>query len=205
MEYFKCPVVKYLQDLCMSGMLGLSEDGLSYINLVASAHCHGGYCTWSKNGNTIELSNDSGNYNTKIFIAGTLVTLGTLVTCYFRSKPFMILSISMTILYVISNNSMIWDLLIAIKSAHHLIMSLRVLEIVSKFVCYFVVTSISFICILIIVVLVGLPEYSRYFLMPATIPVLVVLLSLFIYLYYYIIYAIVLTLRDCCQFIPVCI
>ena len=50
MEYFKCPVVQHLQDLYMSGMLHLSEDELSYVNLVASLHCYRNFFTLSKNG-----------------------------------------------------------------------------------------------------------------------------------------------------------
>ena len=45
MEHFQCQVVNYLQDLYMSRVLHLSEDESSYIHLVVSTHCNGGFYT----------------------------------------------------------------------------------------------------------------------------------------------------------------
>ena len=196
MEYFKCPVVQHLQDLYKSGILRLSEDGLSYVNLVASIHCYREFLTWSKNGNKIELANNI------IILLLTLVTLGILLTCYFRSKTFMVFSMT-TLFCALYNQNVTWDLLTAVKfygSAHH--PTLRVLEIVSKFVCHYVVNVFTiirvYIIIILIIVLCVPLEHSRHSPTPI-ITVLVLLLSLSTT------YAIQFILQYCCQFIPVCI
>ena len=58
MEYFQRGVISHLQDLYMSRMLHLSEDELSYMNLIATCHCKGGYTSVPKNDNR-----SSGSYN----------------------------------------------------------------------------------------------------------------------------------------------
>ena len=43
MKYFQCHVVTYLQDLYIDGVLHLSQEESSYINLVVGSHCNGRY------------------------------------------------------------------------------------------------------------------------------------------------------------------
>ena len=47
MEYFQCHVATYLQGLHIDGVLHVSEDELSYINLVVGLRCNGEYHTTS--------------------------------------------------------------------------------------------------------------------------------------------------------------
>ena len=192
MEYFSCPVIRHVEDLCMSGILHLSEDELSYTNLVANAHCQG-YRMLSKNGNTIEYSYDSDHYNARVFLGGATATLVMIfMLCCSNSKHFMVLLILIAIITHATYS--ILDLLpayqLSIKSAHH--PTLRVLEIVPKFVCYMVVNVIITLCMIVSIV-----KSVRYR------PILI--LTYLVLLTSTSIIDSEITPHYCCHFIPVCI
>ena len=211
-------MVQHLQDLYyISGMLHLSEDTLSYINLIASTHCSRGYPTWTKNGNTIETSNDSGHY--KYFVEGSFFKLGVifslLISLLLLRRSYSNLLFSMACIILLAIIYPMPDLLqiiheLTIKNAHH--PTLRVLEFVLKFVCHTVVNIIliiSALTLLLIIIDFGCFKFKDVHLIYSpilytTITFLVLLLSQSITLYYTIS---VPESIPCyyCQFIPVCI
>ena len=157
MNYFQCHLVSYLQDLYASGLVHLSEDESSYIHFVVGSHCNSGYYV-TKNPAKEYL------YVSIIFfiISCTIYLLFYRVFHRANANRFCkflmfctlaVLSITLAIIsfimiilfsYIMIINPALLIFESNIKAA---VLHLRILEIISKLVCQYI---ISFLIIMML-------------------------------------------------------
>ena len=170
MKHFKCEVVSVLQDLYTSGVLQLSNNESSYIDLVVALHCNRGY------------------YN-NVFISMSFMLM-------FSSALDRATYTRMS--WVVIVFMLICELALRIyKFDIKIVPHLRILEIISKCLC-------EYIIIVIPVILVHM-TIMRLLMRNSSIATGLFVVAYSIIACYTFIYKKVSVQQYCCQFIPLCV
>ena len=189
-EYFQCKMTNYLHDLHSFGVMHLSQDELSYIDIILHFHCNEGSYHIERN-----------HYiSSNVFMLSVLILslmIGPLVTLLCRNycRRFCtgctIVIIAIVLWIMCACISFAW---FSYKKLNYTVAHyqfLRILEIISKEFCLY---AIPFFALMFItsLMLSKIPVVSNYFIVILSI----ILILLFINppLPYY-----------CCQFIPLCV
>ena len=193
MKYFQCHLVTYLQDLYIDGVLHLSKDESSYVSLVVGSHCNGRYIT-----STSFMYSFSFLYPC-LYVYGAIFTFNLIFPMFFEFHHCVRFARWLNIIFIITTVILglclyfgpvlcIYEL--NIKNACYL----RILEIVLKLLCKFVILLIS---ITLLYALEKLLRLSSFIIVNSLIAVVVLVWPIVIIF--------IPPLHYCCQFIPVCV
>ena len=175
MEHFKCEAVSVLQDLYTSGVLQLSNNESSYIDLVVALHCNRGYFVT--------------NLFSNVFIYMYFIMM-------FSSTPDRATYTCVSWVYVVVIVFVLCELALHIYEFDiEIVPHLRILEIISKCLCEYVIIFIlvTLVCMIIM----------RLLMRKSIIGTGLIVIAYSGIAIYNFIYASVR--QHCCQFIPLCV
>ena len=202
MKYFQCKVASYLHDLDSFGVVHLSQDESSYIDIILSSHCNEGYRTDVMMRNHVIINNEFlFLFSLMSFITGVIFALygRVFIRNFCMGCTIVMIGIVLCILCacILVITPVLYYYEMAIITTHH--QFLRILEVLSKVFCHYAILFIAimlttsfilFILSRMSVRIVGNCLITTSIVSLSSILVVVISPSLPNY---------------CCQFIPVCV